>query len=76
MSSSGIQALAVPAGRARQVTESLTAQVGQRGLAESQRTGAEACVPPTATRTNRRTGKRRYSHTRNQAGKDETQLLP
>jgi hypothetical protein len=39
-----VQALAVLAGRARQVTESLTAQAGQHGLAESQRTGVEACV--------------------------------
>ncbi len=39
-----VQALAVLAGRARQVTESLTAQVGQHGLTESQRTGVEACV--------------------------------
>jgi hypothetical protein len=39
-----VQALAVLAGRARQVAESLTAQAGQRGLAESQRTGVEACV--------------------------------
>jgi hypothetical protein len=39
-----VQALAVLAGRVRQVTESLTAQAGQRGLAESQRTGVETCV--------------------------------
>jgi hypothetical protein len=39
-----VQALAVLAGRARQVTASLTAQAAQRGLAESQRTGVEACV--------------------------------
>jgi hypothetical protein len=38
------QALAVLSGRVRQVAESLTAQAGQRGLAESQRTGVEACV--------------------------------
>ena len=38
-----IQALAVLAGRPQQVTES-TAQAGQHGLAESQRTGVEACV--------------------------------
>ena len=39
-----VQALAVLAGRARQVTESLTAQAAQHGLAGSQRTGVEACV--------------------------------
>jgi Uncharacterised protein family (UPF0236) len=39
-----VQALAVLAGRAPQVAGSLTAQAGQRGLAESQRTGVEACV--------------------------------
>jgi hypothetical protein len=39
-----VQALAVLAGRARQVTESLTAQASQHGLAESQRAGVEACV--------------------------------
>jgi hypothetical protein len=39
-----VQALAVLAGRARQVTESLTAQAGQHGLTESQRTGVKACV--------------------------------
>jgi hypothetical protein len=39
-----VQALAVLAGRARQVAESLTAQAGQHGLAESQRAGVEACV--------------------------------
>jgi hypothetical protein len=39
-----VQALAVLAGRARQVAESLTAQARQRRLAESQRTGVEACV--------------------------------
>ena len=32
------------AGRARQVTASLTAQAAQRGLTESQRAGVEACV--------------------------------
>jgi hypothetical protein len=37
-----VQALAVLAGRARQVTGSLTAQAA--GLAESQRTGVEACA--------------------------------
>jgi Uncharacterised protein family (UPF0236) len=39
-----VQALAVLAGRARQVTASLTAQAAQHGLTESQRTGVEACV--------------------------------
>jgi hypothetical protein len=39
-----VQALAVLAGRARQVTGSLTAQAAQRGLTESQRAGVEACV--------------------------------
>ena len=39
-----VQALAVLAGRTRQVTGSLIAQAGQHGLAESQRTGVEACV--------------------------------
>ena len=39
-----VQALAVLAGRTRQVTESLTAQAARHGLAESQRTGVEACV--------------------------------
>jgi hypothetical protein len=39
-----VQALAVLAGRTQQVTESLTAQAGQHGLAESQRTGVDACV--------------------------------
>ena len=39
-----VQALAVLAGRARQVTGSLTAQAGQRGLTESQRAGMEACA--------------------------------
>jgi hypothetical protein len=39
-----VQALAVLAGRTQQVTGSLTAQAGQRGLTESQRTGVEACV--------------------------------
>jgi hypothetical protein len=39
-----IQALAVLAGRARQVAESITAQAGQRGLTQSQRTGVEACA--------------------------------
>jgi hypothetical protein len=39
-----VQALAVLAGRARQVTESLTAQAAQRGLTESQRTGVDTCV--------------------------------
>jgi hypothetical protein len=34
----------VLAGRARQVTESLTAQAAQRGLTESQRTGVDTCV--------------------------------
>jgi hypothetical protein len=34
----------VLAGRARQVTESLTAQAAQRGLTESQRAGVETCV--------------------------------
>ena len=38
-----VQALAVLAGRTQQVTESLTAQAGQHGLAENQRTGVEAC---------------------------------
>jgi hypothetical protein len=40
----GMQALAVLAGRARQVTESITAQARQRGLTQSQRAGAETCV--------------------------------
>jgi len=39
-----VQALAVLAGRTRQVTKSLTAQAGQPGLAENQRTGVEACM--------------------------------
>jgi hypothetical protein len=39
-----VQALAVLAGRARQVTESLTAQAARHGLTESQRTGVETCV--------------------------------
>jgi hypothetical protein len=39
-----VQALAVLAGRARQVTGSLTAQAAQHGLTESQRAGVEACV--------------------------------
>ena len=39
-----VQALAVLAGRARQVTRSLTAQAAQHGLTESQRTGVEACA--------------------------------
>jgi hypothetical protein len=39
-----VQALAVLAGRARQVTESLTAQAGQHGLTESQQAGVETCV--------------------------------
>jgi hypothetical protein len=39
-----VQALAVLAGRARQVTGSLTAQAARHGLTESQRAGAEACV--------------------------------
>jgi hypothetical protein len=39
-----VQALAVLAGRTRQVTESLTAQAGQHGLTGSQRAGVEACV--------------------------------
>ena len=39
-----VQALAVLAGRARQVTESLTAQAAQRGLTESQRTSVDTCV--------------------------------
>jgi hypothetical protein len=39
-----VQALAVLAGRTRQVTASLTAQAAQHGLTESQRTGVEACV--------------------------------
>jgi len=39
-----VHALAVLAGRARQVTSSLTAQAAQRGLAETQRAGVEACV--------------------------------
>ena len=39
-----VQALAVPAGRARQVTEFLTAQAGQPGLAAGQRTSVEARV--------------------------------
>ena len=39
-----IQALAVLTGRALQVAESITALAGQRGLAESQRIGVEACV--------------------------------
>jgi hypothetical protein len=39
-----VQALAVLAGRARQVTGSLTAQAARHGLTESQRTGVEECV--------------------------------
>ena len=39
-----VQALAVLAGRARQVTASLTAQAARHGLTESQRTGVRACV--------------------------------
>ena len=39
-----VQALAVLAGRVRQVTRSLTAQAAQHGLTESQRTGVEACA--------------------------------
>ncbi len=39
-----VQALAVLAGRARQVTEFLTAQAGQPGLAAGQRTSVEARV--------------------------------
>jgi hypothetical protein len=39
-----VQALAVLAGRARQVSESLTAQAAQRKLAESQRAGVDTCV--------------------------------
>ena len=39
-----VQALAVLAGRTQQVTGSLTAQAGQRGLTESQRTGVQECV--------------------------------
>jgi hypothetical protein len=38
-----VQALAVLAGRARQVTSSLTAQAAQRGLAESQRASVDKC---------------------------------
>ena len=39
-----VQALAVLAGRAPQVAESLAAQAGQHGLTENQRTGVETCV--------------------------------
>jgi hypothetical protein len=39
-----VQALAVLAGRARQVTGSLAAQAAQRGLTESRRTGVDTCV--------------------------------
>ena len=39
-----VQALAVLAGRARQVTGSLTAQAAQRRLTESQQAGVETCV--------------------------------
>jgi len=39
-----VQALAVLGGRARQVTESLTAQAGLHRLTESQRAGVETCV--------------------------------
>ncbi len=39
-----VQALAVLAGRTRQVTEFLAAQASQRELAEDKRTGVEACV--------------------------------
>jgi hypothetical protein len=39
-----VQALAVPASRARQVTEFLTAQASQPGLAAGQRTSVEARV--------------------------------
>ena len=39
-----VQALAVLAGRAWQVTASLTAQAAQRGLTAGQRTGVETCV--------------------------------
>jgi hypothetical protein len=39
-----VQALAVLAGRVRQVTASLTAQAAQRGLTESQQAGAQECV--------------------------------
>ena len=38
------QALAVLADRAGQMTEFLAAQASQRGLAEGQRTGVQACV--------------------------------
>jgi hypothetical protein len=39
-----VQALAVLAGRARQVAGSITAQADARGLADDWRTGAETCV--------------------------------
>lgn len=39
-----VQALAVLAGRARQVTASLTAQAARHGLTDAQRAGARACV--------------------------------
>jgi hypothetical protein len=39
-----VQAPAVLAGRARQVTASITAQASRHGLAESQRAGAETCM--------------------------------
>jgi hypothetical protein len=39
-----VQALAVLAGRARQVTASLTAQAARHGLTEGRRAGVEACV--------------------------------
>jgi hypothetical protein len=39
-----VQALAVLAGRSRQVTSSLTGQAARHGLAEGQRAGVEACA--------------------------------
>jgi len=39
-----VQALAVLAGRARHVAESIAAQAGACGLADDRRTGVEACV--------------------------------
>jgi hypothetical protein len=39
-----VQALAVLAGRARQVTSSLTAQADQHGLTESQQAGVDTCA--------------------------------
>jgi hypothetical protein len=46
-----VQALAVLAGRARQVTASITAQASRHGLTGSQRAGAETCVRYLTTRS-------------------------